>query len=110
MTVDKHIQVLISIDTEEGARVLQRLLVERRVAACVQILGPISSTYWWEGRIEEAQEWLCLAKTLAGQYHRLESLVKDNHPYDVPEILALPILAGNKDYLDWIETETTRSA
>ena len=108
--MDDYIQVLISIDSEDGARGLQRLLVERRVAACVQVLGPISSTYWWEGKIEDAQEWLCLAKTEAGQYDKLESLVKENHPYDVPEILALPILTGNRDYLDWIKTETTRSA
>ncbi len=108
--MEDYIQVLISIDSEEGAKTLQRILVERRVAACVQVIGPISSTYWWQGQIEEAQEWLCLAKTLAGQYDRLESLVKDNHPYEVPEILALPILTGNKDYLDWIETETKRSA
>lgn len=107
--MEDYIQVLISIDSEEGARALQRLLVERRVAACVQVIGPISSTYWWQGQIEEAQEWLCLAKTQANHYDTLESLVKDNHPYDVPEILALPILTGNKDYLDWIETETKRS-
>ena len=108
--MDDYIQVLISIDSEEGARALQRLLVECRVAACVQVLGPISSTYWWEGQIEEAQEWLCLAKTQANHYDTLESLVKDSHPYEVPEILALPILTGNRDYLDWIKTETTRSA
>jgi len=101
------IQVLITIDGEEQARKLQRLLVEQRAAACVQVLGPIFSTYWWEGRIEEAQEWMCLAKTQAGQYDKLESLVKENHPYSVPEILALPISTGNNQYLDWVRAETT---
>jgi periplasmic divalent cation tolerance protein len=74
------------------------------------VWGPILSTYWWEGQIEDAKEWLCLVKTTAGQYDELESLVKEHHPYDVPEILALPVLTGNKDYLDWIQVETSRSA
>ena len=108
--MSEHIQVLITIDSEEKARKLQRLLVEHRAAACVQVLGPIFSTYWWEGEIEDAHEWMCLAKTTAGQYDRLESLVKENHPYSVPEILAIPVLNGNREYLDWVKAETTRSA
>jgi len=108
--MDDYIQVLITIDSEEKARELQRLLVEHRAAACVQVLGPIFSTYWWEEKIEDAQEWMCLAKTRAGQYHSLESLVKENHPYSVPEILALPIWTGNREYLAWIKAETMGSA
>jgi periplasmic divalent cation tolerance protein len=108
--MDEYIQVLITIDSEQNARELQRLLVERRAAACVQVLGPILSTYRWEGKIETAQEWMCLAKTEAGQYDSLESLVKENHPYSVPEILALPIWTGNREYLDWIKAETMGSA
>jgi periplasmic divalent cation tolerance protein len=108
--MDEYIQVLITIDSEQNARELQRLLVERRAAACVQVLGPILSTYRWEGKIETAQEWMCLAKTEAGQYDSLESLVKENHPYSVPEILALPISTGNREYLDWIKAETMGSA
>jgi periplasmic divalent cation tolerance protein len=108
--VSDYIQVLITIDSEEKAKELQQLLVEHRAAACVQVLGPISSTYWWEGEIEDAQEWMCLAKTQAGQYDRLESLVKENHPYEVPEILAIPVLTGNKEYLDWVKAETAHSS
>jgi periplasmic divalent cation tolerance protein len=108
--MDEYIQVLITIDSEQNARELQRLLVERRAAACVQVLGPILSTYRWEGKIETAQEWMCLAKTEAGQYDSLESLVKENHPYSVPEILALPIWTGNREYVDWIKAETMGSA
>ncbi len=108
--MDDCIQVLITIDSQEKARELQRLLVEHRAAACVQVLGPILSTYRWEGQIEDAEEWMCLAKTRAGQYDRLESLVKENHPYSVPEILALPIWTGNREYLDWIKAETIGSA
>ena len=107
--MDDYIQVLITVDNEDNARKLQRLLVQHRAAACVQVLGPISSTYWWEGEMEDAREWICLAKTAAGRYDTLESLVKQNHPYEVPEILALPILTGNKDYLDWVKAETNPS-
>lgn len=105
----EYVQVLISIDGEEQARKLQRLLVEHRAAACVQVWGPILSTYWWEGNIEDAQEWMCLAKTTAARYDRLESLVKENHPYSVPEILALPVLTGSEEYLEWVKTEATPS-
>jgi periplasmic divalent cation tolerance protein len=104
--MNEYIQVLVSIDSEDGAKELQRLLVDHRAAACVQVLGPISSTYWWQGKMEDAQEWLCLAKTQAQLYEKLESLVKENHPYETPEIIAVPILVGNKAYLEWIEATT----
>jgi periplasmic divalent cation tolerance protein len=105
--MEGYLQVLTAIDSEEKARVLQRILLEGRVAACVQIVGPVHSAYWWQGEIEEAREWLCLAKTHADSYGRLESLIKQNHPYETPEIVALPIVAANQDYLDWLGTETT---
>ena len=108
--MNNYIQVMITIDSEEEAKKLGRLLVEQRAAACVQVWGPIFSTYRWEGEIQDAQEWMCLAKTEAGQYDRLESLVKENHPYDVPEILALSVLAGNMAYMEWVRHETTPSA
>jgi len=105
--MEDYIQVLVSIDSEERAHGLQRLILEHRAAACVQVLGPISSAYWWHGQIEEAQEWLCLAKTRRSEYPRLESLVMANHPYKTPEIIAIPILTGYSKYLSWIGTETT---
>jgi periplasmic divalent cation tolerance protein len=104
--MEDYIQVLVSIDSEERAHGLQRLILEHRAAACVQVLGPISSAYWWHGQIEEAQEWLCLAKTRRSEYHRLESLVKESHPYETPGIVAIPILAGSEEYLAWIDAET----
>ena len=104
--MDDYVQALVTIDSEDGAHTLQRLILEHRAAACVQVIGPISSAYWWEGQIEEAQEWLCLAKTRGSEYRRLESLIKENHPYETPEIIAIPILAGNEDYLEWISAET----
>ena len=102
-----YIQVITTTNTEEEARKIQRLLIEERAAACVQIIGPISSLYWWEGKIEEAKEWICLAKARSEYYQRIESLIKKNHPYTVPEILAIPVAAGNKDYLAWINEVTS---
>jgi len=105
--MEGYLQVLTAIDSEEKARTLQRVLLEERAAACVQVVGPVHSAYWWQGEIEEAREWLCLAKTRASSYGRLEALIKQNHPYETPEIIALPIVAANQDYLEWIRTETT---
>ncbi len=105
--MEGYLQVLTAIDSEEKARTLQRVLLEERAAACVQVVGTVHSAYWWQGEIEEAEEWLCVAKTRASSYGRLESLIKQNHPYETPEIVALPIVAANQDYLEWIRTETT---
>jgi periplasmic divalent cation tolerance protein len=105
--MEGYLQVVTTIDGEEKAHTLQRVLLEERAAACVQVLGPIHSAYWWQGEIEEAEEWLCVAKTRKSEYQRLESLVKQNHPYETPEIIALPVSTGNQDYLEWIKAETT---
>lgn len=104
--VAEYIQIVTTIDDEEKARKIQSILVEQRAAGCVQVFGPISSCYWWEGKIEHATEWICLAKARAKDYEKVESLIKEHHPYSVPEILAVPISTGNKDYLDWITSET----
>lgn len=103
----EYIQVITTTNTEEEARKIQRVLVEERAAACVQVIGPISSLYWWEGEIEEAGEWICLAKAKARDYPAIESLIKENHSYGVPEILAIPVSAGNKAYLAWISGVTS---
>lgn len=105
--MEGYLQVVTTIDGEEKARSLQRVLLEERAAACVQVLGPVHSAYWWQGEIEEAEEWLCVAKTRESEYQRLASLVKQNHPYETPEIIALPVCAGDQDYLEWISAETT---
>ncbi len=103
----EYIQVITTTNTEEEARKIQRVLVEERAAACVQVIGPISSLYWWEGEIEEAREWICLAKARARDYPAIESLIKENHPHSVPEILAIPVSLGNKGYLAWISGVTS---
>jgi periplasmic divalent cation tolerance protein len=99
------IQVITTTETKAGAQAIARALVEKRLAACVQIIGPITSTYWWEGEIETAEEWMCLIKSRRGLYEALEEAIREIHPYEVPEILAVPVVAGGRDYLDWLDGE-----
>lgn len=87
---------------EAGALGAARALVRRRLAACVQVLGPLHSVYRWRGRAEESVEWLCLAKTTASRYPRLEAALLQLHPYDTPEVVALPLAAGSPRYLQWL--------
>lgn len=68
----------------------------------MQTIGPISSRYRWQGEVERATEWLCLAKTESSRYPELESAIRELHSYDEPEIVATPIVAGSRDYLDWL--------
>ncbi|MBV9690698.1 MAG: divalent-cation tolerance protein CutA [Ktedonobacteraceae bacterium] len=100
------LEVHTTIDSQEAAQKIAEALVAKRLAACVQISGPITSTYWWQGKIEQAEEWVCTAKTRSELYDQLEQAIRDAHTYDVPEILAVPIAAGNQSYLDWIRHET----
>jgi periplasmic divalent cation tolerance protein len=102
MLVLERLVVTCTFPDEAGARSAAELLVRRRLAACVQVLGPVHSTYRWRGRVETADEWLCLAKTTAAVYPRLESALARTHPYDTPEIVAVPVTAGSQRYLDWL--------
>lgn len=100
------IQVSTTTEKKEDAERIARALVERRLAACVQIIGPIASTYWWKGNIARNPEWLCLIKSRQELYPALEKAIKEMHPYETPEIIALPIIAGSVEYLDWLGKET----
>jgi periplasmic divalent cation tolerance protein len=97
-----YVQVLTTVGSEEEAERLSSLLVERRLAACVQTIGPIASRYRWQGKVEEAREWICLAKTEAARYAEVETAIGEVHSYEEPEILAIPVLAGSKGYLGWV--------
>ncbi len=99
------IQVLTTTASREDAERIARALVEGRLAACVQLVGPISSTYRWQGAIEISQEWLCLIKSRQDLYAELEAAVRRLHPYEVPEILAQPIVAGHPAYLAWLDAQ-----
>jgi periplasmic divalent cation tolerance protein len=100
------IQVTTTASTKEEAAKIAKALLEGRLAACVQILGPIESRYWWNGKIEQSTEWLCLIKTNRGKYPAVEAAIRANHSYEVPEIVACPIELGSEPYLDWLRSET----
>lgn len=108
--MSEHVQVATSTDSRANAERIARTLVEAQLAACVQVLGPIASTYRWQGKIETAEEWLCLAKTRAELYARVEEAIRAVHPYELPEILAIPIAAGSQSYLDWMDQQTEHQA
>ncbi len=103
------VQTLTTTPSRTTARRIARTLVDRRLAACVQIVGPIESIYRWRGRVETAREWLCLIKTTRTQFHAVTTTVEELHPYDTPEIIALPIAAGSQRYLEWL-AESVRPA
>jgi len=96
------IQVQTTTDSEQAARRIAGELVKRRLAGCVQVLGPIQSIYRWRGRVESAQEWLCLIKSTRAAYERLEAALRELHSYETPEIIALPIEGGSDEYLEWL--------
>jgi periplasmic divalent cation tolerance protein len=97
-----YIQVLTTAASEDEAERISRELVERRLAACVQVIGPVSSRYRWRGEIEEEREWQCLAKTEAGRYLEVEAAIRAVHSYEEPEIIAFPITHGSSGYLKWV--------
>ncbi|MHB8771082.1 MAG: divalent-cation tolerance protein CutA [Syntrophales bacterium] len=103
--MEEFIQVMTATDKREEAERIARSLVERRLAACVQIVGPVTSIYRWKGAIETAGEWLCLVKSRAECYEAIEQAIRSLHSYETPEILALPVAAGSRDYLDWLRGE-----
>ncbi len=98
-----YLQVVTTTNRQDEAQAIAQELVARKLAACVQVIGPITSTYWWEDKIETAQEWQCLAKTRQGLFHQVEQAIRAVHSYQTPEILALPIVAGHRPYLEWMD-------
>ena len=100
------IAVLTNLPDSESAFNLARELVRRRVAACVNVLPAATSFYRWQGNPEEAAEHPVLVKTTQDRYADLEAAIRELHPYDLPEIIALPVTAGFAEYLDWVERES----
>jgi periplasmic divalent cation tolerance protein len=105
-TVVDYCQVSTTIDSSNAAAELARSAVAARVAACGQVVGPIKSVYWWEGKIDDAEEWLVFFKTTAAQSNALVEHIRSRHSYNVPEIISTPIMGGNPAYLAWIAEET----
>jgi periplasmic divalent cation tolerance protein len=101
------IVVLITVPSRETGQVIANLLLERKLAACVNIISPITSIYTWEGQPHTDEEALLIIKTRLDLFEeRLIPAVQAVHPYDVPEIIALPILMGSRKYLDWMDEAT----
>lgn len=98
--------VLTQMPDRASAEVLARALIEARLAACVSIGATVSSLYHWRGQIETAEEVPVVVKTRAELYAAVEAAIRDRHPYEVPEILALPVAAGLPTYVAWIDQET----
>ena len=90
---------------KEDAKKIANNLIEKRLAGCTQIIGPITSTYWWKGNVETAEEFLILVKSRKELYEEIEKAKKEIHPYETPEIIAMPIVEGSKDYLEWLKNE-----
>ena len=103
-------QVVTTVDSEEAAEQLARGIASARLAACVQIVGPIKSLYWWQGELEEAREWQLVMKTMTGRIAELEDYIKANHSYETPEITATVISGGSWEYLDWISAQMRTDA
>lgn len=98
----------VTAPSEEEAAALGRTAMEGRLAACAQVSGPITSTYWWEGEVTSASEFVCTLKTSADRLPALVDAVKEAHRYELPEIVAVPIAAGDPAYLAWIGEETRK--
>lgn len=98
-----YIQVITTVSSQAGAQAIADALVEQHLAGCVQVVGPITSTYRWQGRVETAEEWLCIAKSRRDLYEAVERAIRAVHPYEEPEILAVPVTTGSVSYLRWLD-------
>ena len=103
--MESYIQIVTTTDKKEDAEKIAMTMVEKKLAACVQIVGPITSTYRWKGTIETATEWQCVIKSREALYPEIEKAIQSIHPYEVPEIIAMSIFAGSKKYLEWLHNE-----
>jgi periplasmic divalent cation tolerance protein len=100
-----EIVVFVTAGTEEEARRIAEMLLGQRKAACVNIVPEVDSLFWWQGKLDSAQESLLIIKTRGSLLPDVVSFGKGVHSYEVPEIIALPIIGGNEDYLKWLDSE-----
>ncbi|MGH3684842.1 MAG: divalent-cation tolerance protein CutA [Pseudonocardiaceae bacterium] len=102
----EHVIVASTTDSENAACLLAAGVIEAKLGACAQIVGPITSVYRWAGEVQTEQEWRVEIKTTADQVAALTEHIKAKHSYDLPEIIAIPITGGSADYLSWLVDET----
>ena len=100
-----YILVQTALSEREDALRMAKFITEAKLTACTQIDGPIQSVYWWKEKLESEEEWCCTFKTKSSLYPELEVKIKEVHPYETPEIIAIPIVDGSTDYLKWIDEE-----
>jgi periplasmic divalent cation tolerance protein len=100
--VTEYRQVTTTLPDRESAQRIGSRLVEERLAACAQVVGPVSSVYRWQGEVETAAEWYCHLKTTSARVSAMVSRIRELHPYETPEIIALPVAEGDPAYLRWI--------
>jgi periplasmic divalent cation tolerance protein len=100
-----YIQIITTMDSKNIAQKIADTLVEKKLAACVQISSPIQSTYLWKDDLESSIEYMCMIKTRKDLFDKVEETIINLHNYDVPEILAVPIIMGHKPYIEWLEEE-----
>jgi len=98
--------VITNLPDQDSARRVAETLIARHLAACVNLLAPCTSVYRWQGKVESAEETPLLIKTLASHYSKVEATIRQLHPYELPEIIAVPISAGLPEYLNWVAAET----
>ena len=104
-----YIQIQITFPTTELAHTTAEKLVQERIVACAQVCGTVQSYYTWKGVCESSKETLLLAKTRLSLFERVESAIRSEHPYECPQIVALPIVTANTDYLNWLDEQLTES-
>jgi len=103
----KYIQVFTTTGKKKDAEKIAEVLLQSRLAGCVQIM-PVESSYLWKGAIEKSREYLCLIKSRQSLYKKIEKAIKKYHSYEVPEIIVTPVLKGSRMYLEWLESETKK--
>ncbi len=97
-----YVQIITTTPSRRNAEEIANKVITKKLAGCAQVAGPIKSIFWWKGKITRANEYICIIKSSKKYYKEIERTIKDTHKYEVPEILAIQISDGNKDYLRWL--------
>lgn len=101
----QYIQISTTVAKRSDAEKIAKTLLDKKLSACTQIIGPIMSIYRWKGKLEKSKEWICVLKTKKNKYRKIEEVIKGVHPYELPEIIATPIVEGSREYLGWVRKE-----
>lgn len=102
----EYIQIFTTFEKKNQAKKIAEILLKEKIAGCIQIIGPVESIYTWRGKIEKQTEWLCFIKTRKNFFKKIEKIIKENHTYETPEIIAVPLNILSKEYLNWLKSET----